>query len=95
MAVQVGRIAETDQHGDLSDREVALTQQRLRLFYPIVDDVLVWRLSGGLFEQAGEVVHAHAGHIGNRMQREVVPQVVVNVLDRAAQLGSEERVGDA
>ena len=58
-------IDETDMVCSFADAELAGCQKFLRFSHPGLDDILVRRLAGRLFEQPGEVIGTHANRLSN------------------------------
>jgi hypothetical protein len=56
MTGKMALIDETDLVGSFADGELAGGQKFLRFSHPGLDDILVRRLAGRLFEQPGEVI---------------------------------------
>ena len=65
MTRKMALIDETDMVGSFADGELACCQKFLRFSHPGLDYILVRRLAGGLFEQPGEVIGAHANRQSN------------------------------
>ncbi len=65
MTCKMALIDETDMVCSFADGELACCQKFLRFSYPGLDDILVRRLAGRLFEQPGEVIGTHANRLSN------------------------------
>ena len=59
MTCKMALIGETDMVCNFADGELACGQKVFRFSYPGLDDILVRRLAGRLFEQPGEVRGSH------------------------------------
>src|SRR5690606_41633826 len=78
--VELALIAEADGDGDLGKREPPRGDETLGALDALVDDELIWRQAGRLFEQPGEVEFAQVGDSGKLGQRDVLVEVGVDVL---------------
>ena len=66
MTCKMALIDETNLVGSFADGELAFGQKFFRFSDPRLDDILVRRLAGRLFEQPGEVKGTHANRLSNR-----------------------------
>ena len=88
-----GKMAVTgaaDAIGDLGDRHVRLAQQFLRALDAPLEHVAVRRHACGLPERVRKMAGAQRDGVRDRRQRELVAQVLVDVLDCASQLVRRE-----
>jgi len=65
MTGKMALIGETDMVCNLVDGEFARGQKFFRFPYPGLDDTLIRRLAGRLFEQPGEVIGSHVNRLSN------------------------------
>jgi hypothetical protein len=65
MTCKMALINETDMMCNFVDGELACGQEFFRFSDPRLDDILVRRLAGGLFEQLGEVRGTHVNRLSN------------------------------
>lgn len=85
MKVQVGLAGEPDLVRDLGDGEVGAEQKVLGPLDAALHHVAVQRRADGLLEEPGEVAGAHVRRPGDLGEGEVPRQVLLHVLDRAAE----------
>ena len=65
MTRKMALIDETDMVCSFADGELARCQKFLRFPHSGLDDILVRRLAGRLFEQPGEVIGTHVDGLSN------------------------------
>jgi hypothetical protein len=65
MTCKMTLIHETDMVCSFAYGELACCQKFLRFSHPGIDDLLVRRLAGRLFEQPAEVIGTHANRLSN------------------------------
>ncbi len=65
MPCKMTLIDETDLACSFADGELAGGQEFLRFSHPGIDDILVRRLAGRLFEQPGKVIGTHVNRLSN------------------------------
>jgi hypothetical protein len=65
MTGKMALIGETQMKGSFADGELACGQKFLRFSHPGIDDILVRRLAGRLFEQPGKVIGTQANRLSN------------------------------
>ena len=91
MVAQGGGVAEADLAGDPVDGVVGLLEQLLRRADPLPQDPAVGRGSGLLLEAAGEGARGHVHVAGERLDVQVVAQVLA---DPRQQRGQRLRLAD-
>ena len=70
----------------LADRQVALAQQLCRAIDPAPHYILVHRQTNGFSEQNFAMRDAQPGNVGDRLQRKIGPEVLLNKRQNLFQL---------
>ena len=83
-------IGETKTMRDFNDRELAGRQEFFSFLDPRLNDVAIWRLAGGLFEEPAEMIRTHVDRSGNSGYGQVRFQLILDKFERAHQLFSGE-----
>ena len=65
MTRKMALINETNMEGSFANGKLARYQKFLRLSHPGLDDLLMGRMAGRLFEQPGEVIGSHVNRLSN------------------------------
>jgi len=79
-------IGETKMMCNFADGEPACGQEFFRSSDPRLDDILVRRLAGRLFEQLGKVILTDANGLSNPGNRQVCVQLILNIFHSTHQL---------
>ena len=74
--------------GDFNDGEFFGCQEFFCFFDSCLDDITIWGQSGGLFEEAGEVIRTHVDRSGDSGYCQVRFQLILDKFERAHQLFS-------
>src|SRR2546423_737307 len=89
----MARAGEADLLRDEGEWPACRRQEEARALDPATDDVLVRGSAGSHLEQAGKVVRAEVRHPGDRVEREIFGEMVLDVRGHAPEVGRGETGG--